>query len=363
MKSSSLRATPDFRAQTHHAAGSAALHALAAEPSPQVVDGEFARELLAGLARRPRSIAPKFFYDAAGSALFDRICELPEYYLTRTELALLGKHADEIAECIGASVGEGADIIEFGAGSSRKVRVLLDALAAPRRFVPIDISAEHLHGAAHRLRADYPGLEVRPIAADFTQPLDLPALPADVRGREAPRVGFFPGSSIGNFTPADALDFLRGTVGLLRGGGLLIGVDLVKDPAVLHAAYNDAAGVTAAFNLNLLVRANRELGADFEPARFAHYAYYEPRLQRIEMHLVSRCAQRVRVCGHAFDFAEGETLHTENSHKFSIEGFRALAVQAGYVPGPVWCDAEKLFSIHWLALPAERGERARRSVR
>lgn len=350
--STMLRITPDLRA--HGLAGGVAASSTAPHATPQVIDSEFARELLAGLSRQPRQIAPKFFYDAAGSALFDRICELPEYYPTRTELALLTERAPEIAACIEKSIGEsfgaGADIIEFGAGSSRKVRVLLDALPA-RRFVPIDISGEHLHAAAEELRADHPGLDVHPIAADFTRPLDLPALPPDAHGRAVPRVGFFPGSSIGNFTPPEALRFLRQSAGLLRGGGLLIGVDLVKEPALLHAAYNDAEGVTAAFNLNLLARANRELGANFELSQFAHYAFYQPTLQRIEMHLVSRRAQHVRVCGHVFDFAEGDSVHTENSHKFSIDGFRSLAVRAGYEPGPVWCDAQQLFSIHWLALP------------
>lgn len=311
------------------------------------VDSDFARELLAGLARRPRSIAPKFFYDAQGSALFDRICELPEYYPTRTEQALLEARAAEIAECLGAD----AEIVEFGAGSSRKVRVLLGAMKRPRRFVPIDISGEHLHAAAAALRADHPGLDVQPIAGDFTRAIALPARHAEATRR----VGFFPGSSIGNFTPDEALVFLRRARETLdhdgRGAGLLVGVDLVKDPAVLHAAYNDAAGVTAAFNLNLLARANRELGANFVLDRFAHYAFYQPGLQRIEMHLVSRCVQQVRLCGRAFDFAEGDTLHTENSHKFSVAGFQALARQAGYDPQAVWYDAARLFSIHWLALP------------
>jgi dimethylhistidine N-methyltransferase len=316
----------------------------------QVVDGDFARELLAGLSRRPRSVPPKFFYDAAGSALFDRICDLPEYYPTRTELALLRRHAREMAECIGVD----AEIVEFGAGSSQKVRLLLDALRAPRRFVPIDISADHLHAAALVLQSDYPGLDVQPVAADFTRRFALPA--GDARRPPARRIGFFPGSSIGNFTPDEALVFLRDAASMLKGegdrpaGGMLVGVDLVKDPALLHAAYNDSLGVTAEFNLNVLARANRELGANFELGRFAHYAFYEPRLQRIEMHLVSRCAQQVRLCGHGFEFAEGETLHTENSHKFTIEGFRALARGAGFQPGPVWCDPARMFSIHWLAL-------------
>ncbi|RZT93640.1 L-histidine N(alpha)-methyltransferase [Rivibacter subsaxonicus] len=309
---------------------------------------EFGRELLAGLERRPRSVPPKFFYDAAGSALFDRICELPEYYPTRTELRILADHAPEIARCIGPH----ADIIEFGAGSSRKVRLLLEALQQPRRFVPIDISAEHLHAAADLLRLEHPGLLVQPLAADFTRPFDLPALPpgpGPVR-----RVGFFPGSSIGNFSPDEALHFLRDAAALLRGsavpGGMLVGVDLVKDAGLLHAAYNDAAGVTAAFNLNLLARANRELGADFELDGFEHYAFYEPRLQRVEMHLLSRRAQRVHLAGQAFDFAAGQGLHTENSYKYGVDGFRELAARAGFVPGPVWCDARRWFSLHWLGL-------------
>jgi len=308
-----------------------------------VIDCDFARELLAGLARTPRSVPPKFFYDAAGSALFDRICELPEYYPTRTELGILRRHAQEIAQCIGPE----AEIVEFGAGSLHKVRVLLDALPRPRRFVPIDISTDHLMGAVERLRAAYPGLEVEPVAADFTQAFELPPS----QGR---RVGFFPGSSIGNFDPPEALAFLRGAAALLgeggEGSGLLIGVDLVKDPALLHAAYNDAAGITAAFNLNLLARANRELGANFALDGFFHHACYVPTRQRIEMHLVSRQAQNVRVCGREFAFAEGESIHTESSYKYSVAGFRALAAQAGFVPGPAWCDARTLFSLHWLAL-------------
>ncbi|HEU4458056.1 MAG TPA: L-histidine N(alpha)-methyltransferase [Methylibium sp.] len=303
--------------------------------------------MLAGLARTPRSVPPKFFYDAAGSALFDRICELPEYYPTRTELALLRARAGEIAACLGAD----AEIVEFGAGSSRKVRVLLEAMQRPRSFLPIDISAEHLHAAADALRADHPGLDVRPIAADFSRAIALPARHAQATRR----VGFFPGSSIGNFSPDEAIAFLRRARETIDhdgcGAGLLIGVDRVKEPARLQAAYNDAAGVTAAFNLNLLVRANRELGANFALDGFAHHAYYEPRLQRVEMHLVSRRAQQVRVCGHVFDFAEGETLHTENSHKFTVDGFRALAQRAGWQPRAVWCDDQQLFSIHWLGLP------------
>jgi dimethylhistidine N-methyltransferase len=299
--------------------------------------------LLDGLRRTPRSVPPKFFYDAAGSALFDRICELPEYYPTRTEIALLARHGREMAECIGA----GADLVEYGAGSLRKVRLLLDALHQPARYVPIDLSAEHLLQHAKQLAADHPGLQVEPLVADFSAELVLPDLPAAARRR----VGFFPGSSIGNFTPEEALAFLRQAAGALAGGGLLIGVDLVKDPAVLHRAYNDAAGVTAAFNKNLLVRANRELGCDFDLAAFDHYAFYDPREQRIEMHLLSRRRQVVAVCGERFVFDEGQTLHTENSCKYTLDGFRRLARAAGFEPQAVWTDDARLFSVHWLAAP------------
>ena len=312
-----------------------------------VEPSEFARDLMAGLARTPRNVPPKYFYDAAGSALFDGICELPEYYPTRTELRILAERAPEIA----AQIGPRAELVEFGAGSLTKVRLLFDAFNAedaPRRYLPIDISGEHLEGAAERLRADYPELVVQPIVADYTMPLVLPATGAGV----GQRVGFFPGSTIGNFHPEEALSFMQLAARLLRGGGMLVGVDLVKEPSRLHAAYNDAQGVTAAFNLNLLLRANRELGADFDLDAFGHYAFYNPLLQRIEMHLVSRRAQTVNIGGERFDFFEGESIHTENSHKFTVEGFRALAVRAGFRPGPVWTDEARLFSVHWLHAPA-----------
>lgn len=328
------RGQPDGRI-----AGAAGIaEAQAASPS-----ADFAHDLLAALAASPRSISPKYFYDDHGSALFDRICELPEYYPTRTELGLLSTHAAEIAERIGPQ----AEIVEFGAGSLRKVRLLLDALRSPLRYLPIDISASHLAQSAVALRQAYPTLDVRPVAADYTRRLLLPA-PLPGTGR---RMGFFPGSTIGNFLPEEALRFLEVAAQVLRGGALLLGADLVKDPARLHAAYNDAQGVTAAFNLNLLARANRELGADFELAQFAHSAFYNAPQRRIEMHLVSRCAQQVSVCGRSFAFEEGEALHTENSCKFTIESLRALARRAGFEPGPVWVDPDRLFSVHWLQAP------------
>ena len=310
------------------------------EASPQ---GEFARDLITALASRPRSISPKYFYDEEGSRLFDRICELPEYYPTRTELAILAGSAHEIA----AQMGPRAEIVEFGAGSLRKVRLLLDAMKQPARYLPIDISGEHLSRSAAALQRDYPGLAVQPVVADYTQRLVLPA-PLPGAGS---RVGFFPGSTIGNFTRQEALHFLQVAGQVLRGGALLLGADLVKDPAMLHAAYNDAQGVTAAFNLNLLARANRELGTRFELEQFAHSAFYNAPQQRIEMHLVSRERQKIELGGECHVFEEGETLHTENSYKFTVDGLRTLATRAGFRPGPVWTDADRLFSVHWLHAP------------
>ena len=305
--------------------------------------GEFAHDLMRALASRPRSISPKYFYDEEGSRLFDRICELPEYYPTRTELGILADNAGDIA----AHFGPRAEIVEFGAGSLRKVRLLLDAMDRPARYLPIDISGEHLARSAAVLQRDYPGLNVHPVVADYTQRL---LLPAPVRGAGR-RVGFFPGSTIGNFTPQEALHFLERTARLLRGGALLLGADLIKDPAILHAAYNDAQGVTAAFNLNLLARANRELGTRFILENFAHSAFYNAPLQRIEMHLVSRCAQTVVFEGESYGFEEGDTLHTENSYKFTTQGLRRLAERAGFRPGPVWTDPQRLFCVQWLHAP------------
>jgi L-histidine Nalpha-methyltransferase len=335
--------------ETSDASGVSGAAALARKAlAAGVEQSEFGRDLVAGLSRTPRSIAPKYFYDAVGSALFERICELPEYYPTRTELTILEGHASAIAE----QLGPRADIIEFGAGSLAKIRILLDSFSerdAPQRYFPIDISASYLEDAACKLREQYRWLQVRPVAADYMKEEQLRGLDA-ATGR---RVGFFPGSTIGNFDAEETMAFLKLAARMLGGGGLLVGVDLVKDPDTLHRAYNDAQGVTAAFNLNLLRRANAELGCNFDVlSGFAHYAFYDPVKRRIEMHLVSRRSQTVTVAGQDFHFEEGESLHTENSHKFTIEGFRALAVAAGFRPGPVWTDDAKLFSVHWLESPA-----------
>lgn len=318
-----------------------ALAASAASFEPgERTDPAFARAFFDGMRATPRAVPCKYFYDARGSALFDRICELPEYYQTRTETALLSERADEIASCIGANV----ELIEFGAGALRKVRILLDALETPSAYVPIDISGEYLATVCAELDRDYPDLRLRPVIGDFSAPYVLPP-PAEGTAR---RVGFFPGSTIGNFRPYEAVAFLRSAASVLKGGGLLIGADLVKDPAMLHAAYNDSEGVTAAFNKNLLVRANRELDGEFDLDSFAHYAFYEPRAARIEMHLVSLEAQRVRVGSERLTFSAGEAIHTEDSHKYTVESFQALARAAGFHPAKVWIDRDRLFSVHWL---------------
>jgi len=307
--------------------------------APSAPPESFARGLIEGLGQTPKEIPCKYFYDQEGSALFDAICALPEYYQTRTEVALLRRHAGEIATAIGPD----AEIVEFGAGALRKVRILLDALDAPRGYTPIDISGAYLREVVRLLAADYPALAMHPLAADFTLPLQLPPLSGATH-----RAGFFPGSTIGNFRPNAAMAMLRRMREMLNGGGLLVGVDLVKDPQILHAAYNDAAGVTAAFNKNLLARANRELGAGFDLDAFAHYAPYNPQSQRVEMYLVSQKRQSVTVGGQCISFAAGEAVHTEDSHKYTIESFREMTARAGFLPRAVWTDADRLFAIHWL---------------
>jgi dimethylhistidine N-methyltransferase len=296
-------------------------------------------EVLQGLASRPKRIAPKFFYDERGSRLFDAICELPEYYLTRTEMGILESCAREVARLAGAD----CTLIELGSGASKKIRLLLETLR-PRHYLGIDISREFLRESVQRLAHDYPWLEVHAACADFAQDFDLPD-PAG-SGR---RLVFFPGSTIGNFDPHEALAFLQRVRRLVQpDGALVIGVDLKKDPAVLHAAYNDGQGITAAFNLNLLERLRSELGAELDPKTFRHRAFYDATHGRIEMHLVSRRAQEIRVLGQRFQFEPGESIHTENSYKYSVAEFHALAHRAGLQPRQVWLDAAHLFSVHYL---------------
>ena len=308
------------------------------EPSTQ----EFRDAVLAGLGETQKTLPCKFFYDAEGSRLFDQICELPEYYPTRTELKLLTDKAGEIARLIGRR----ARLVEFGSGAGVKIRLLLNALDRPTTYVPVDISREHLMMATADLARDFPALQIAPICADYTKPFALPAptgLHPDIT------VGFFPGSTIGNFTPAEARGFLARARRLLGpGSAMVVGVDLRKDAKILVPAYDDAAGVTAAFNLNLLIRINRELDGDFDLEQFAHEARWNDAQGRIEMHLVSRRDQEVRVGSARFAFRAGETIHTENSHKYTLDQFRALAVEAGYKPRAAWTDPARLFSVHML---------------
>ncbi len=309
----------------------------------QNIDQEFLKDVLNGLSKAQKKLEPKYFYDAFGSALFDQICSLEEYYPTRTELKLLSDQADEIADLI-----EGQHLIEFGSGSSIKIRILLDAAKKLASYVPVDISREHLLGAADAIANDYPDLNVLPVCADFTRAFDLPS---SVTSGE--RAGFFPGSTIGNFSRDQAKQFLSMAADMLgTGGALVIGVDLKKDPKILHAAYNDQQGVTAAFNLNLLTRINRELNGNFDLDAFAHEARYVEREGRVEMHLVSLRDQTVSVNGHSFKFAKDESIHTENSHKYDIDEFHEIGRETGFVPERTWTDANNLFSIHYLKVAA-----------
>jgi L-histidine Nalpha-methyltransferase len=305
----------------------------------EAAPASFREDVIAGLSRPQKSIPPKYFYDAQGSRLFARICRLREYYVTRAELALTREHLAQIARF----AGKGSTLIEYGSGESLKTRLLLRALR-PSVYLPVDISRDALHAAARRLQREFPWLGIVAVRADFSAPLSLPPF----RGRGRPLV-YFPGSTIGNLEPQAAQAFLsmtRGQIG--ASGAMLVGVDLKKDANRLHAAYNDAPGVTAAFNLNVLARANRELGASFDLRRFRHYAFYNAPAGRIEMHLVSLERQSVRIGRHRFTFERGETIHTESSYKYSAAEFGALAAAAGFRPKKLWTDREKLFSLHGL---------------
>ncbi len=320
-------------------------HAAALTQAPRLdpQSSAFAADVLAGLGREPKQLPPKYFYDATGSELFERITMLPEYYPTRTELGILRAHGAEIA----AIVPDGAALVEFGAGATTKARLLLRHCSIGA-YVPVDISGDFLKAQASRLQHDFPKLKVAPVVADFTAPFDLPKAVAAL-----PKVGFFPGSTLGNFEPDEADAFLRGARSILGPGALmLIGVDLEKSADVLHAAYNDEAGVTARFNLNLLARIDRELGGDFDLAAFSHRAIYNRARHRVEMHLVSRKPQTAHVLGKNFSFRAGESIHTENSYKYSLERFAALAGNAGWTLRTTWTDEAKLFSVHALAASA-----------
>ena len=299
----------------------------------------FARDVIDDLSRHPKRLSPKYFYDAAGSELFEQITMLPEYYPTRTELSILCDYGRAIT----AIIPKGAALVEFGAGATTKMRLLLKECELGA-YVPVDISGDFLKSQAEALRSDFPGLLIDPVTADFTTPFELPEAV-----QAMPKVGFFPGSTLGNFEPHEACAFLRSAREILgHGARMVIGVDLEKDERVLYDAYNDSAGVTARFNLNVLHRINRELGGDFDLGAFIHRAIYNRDKHRIEMHLISKKALTARVLGRRFSFRPGESIHTENSYKYSLERFTALARGSGWKPIDSWTDKAGMFSVHAL---------------
>jgi len=309
-------------------------------PEAVTADPIFLADVRAGLSKSQKTLSPKYFYDEAGSELFEAITALPEYYPTRTEIGILDERGPEIAALLPKAVA----LVEFGSGSTAKLRCLLRHLPELSAYVPVDVSGDFLAAQAQTLRADFPNLAVEPVVADFTRPFALP----DTVGM-APRAGFFPGSTVGNFEPAEAATLLDRFGEILGPDSLLVlGVDLVKDTPRLEAAYDDAAGVTAAFNMNLLKRINHELGGDFDLEAFRHRAVFNADASRIEMHLVSCKDQSVRIGGDSFPFREGETIHTESSYKYTLDSFRALAATAGWRSETVWTDADALFSVHIL---------------
>jgi L-histidine N-alpha-methyltransferase len=303
-------------------------------------------DVLRGLQSTPKRLSPTYLYDERGSQLFDQICELPEYYVTRTETRILETHAQQIAGCI----GDNALLVEFGSGASTKTRLLLDRLPSLAAYVPVDISRSHLMAAAHRISAAYPHLEVLPACADFTRAFPLP------KPKRPPSrvVVFFPGSTIGNFDTPAAIELMKvmrrltGPRSAGSGGALVIGFDLAKDPAVLERAYDDSAGVTAAFDLNVLRRLNRDLGANFDLRRFRHQAVWVPAASRIEMHLVSTVAQKVTIAGEVLSFGENEHLITEHCHKYTPASFAAQARAAGWTAQRTWADEQNYFNIQYL---------------
>jgi dimethylhistidine N-methyltransferase len=304
-------------------------------------EDSFRDAVLAGLSAKPKSLPCKFFYDQRGSALFEAICETPEYYLTRTELGILEAHAGDIA----ARAGPHCRLIELGSGASRKVRLLLDALEAPLAYVPVDISRDFLREAAAKIAADFPHLEVIAVCADYTRPFALPRL----SGPPGKRLGFFPGSTIGNFEPDAVVAFLSHCGQLLGPGAeMLIGADVKKDKAVLDAAYNDSEGLNAAFNLNLLHRISKELDSDIAIDDFAHVAFYNPDEGRVELYIKSLKDQTAVIAGRRFSFTAGEMIHTENSYKYAIPQFHALAARAGFRALDTWTDPEGKFSVYYL---------------
>ena len=304
---------------------------------PDPVD--FFEEVLDGLNNDKKSISPKFFYDDTGSTIFEKICELPEYYVTRTENKILEDNIEDISR----HIETGCLLMEPGSGNSEKIRILLDKLK-PSIYIPMEISKNHLVKSAEKLSEDYPWLDVHATCVDFTTANTLPYSPDDIH-----KVAFFPGSTIGNFEPVEATRILKNIAQMVKpGGGLLIGVDLKKQESIMHAAYSDRDGITAEFNYNLLKRINRELDADFDINEFTHEAVYNSEHGRMESHLISQCSQTVNINSHQFEFTEGESIHTENSYKFTIDEFIQVAANAGFIDKEVWTDTEQLFSVHYL---------------
>lgn len=312
---------------------------------PVQAEGPFAADVLEGLQAPRKHLSAKYFYDEVGSRLFEEITKLPEYYPTRTEMRLLRDYGSEI----GKLIPEGAALVEFGSGSSKKARLVLKAAPNLAAYVPVDICGEMIESEAAELRKDRPQLPVLPVVADICKPFALP----EVARKATARVGFFPGSTIGNFEAHEAAHFLRNAAKILGPGAtLIVGADLIKAPEILNAAYNDKQGVTAKFNKNLLVRINRELGANFKLECFEHHAFYNRERNRIEMHLAAMKRQKVRILGETIDFRAGETIHTENSYKYSIESLNALAGGVGWMPIKAWTDAKKYFVIAAFKLQA-----------
>jgi dimethylhistidine N-methyltransferase len=308
--------------------------------SREAVTSDFLADVIAGLSHKPRTLPCKYFYDARGAQLFQKICELPEYYITRTEIDILERHGAEIASELGSDI----ELIGLGTGAGTKTRILIKALDKPAVYMPVDISEKQLYESAALFRQIFPDLEVLPVCADYLQPVVLPT----PRRNFSNKVVYFPGSTLGNFEPDEAADFLRRIARLCGdGGGLLIGVDLQKDSSVIEAAYNDAQGVTAEFNLNLLVRANREIGADFNLKQWQHRAIYNSGAGRIEMHLISETNQVVHLNEHKFHFRRGEKIITEFSYKYSPDAFATLAAKAGFKFVRMWTDEARLFGVFY----------------
>jgi dimethylhistidine N-methyltransferase len=325
-----------------------ATHNTATPVDPAHVQAIFCQEVLQGLQKPRKELPSKYFYDETGSHLFDLICELDEYYITRTELKIMQAFLHDIVDVLGPQ----CMLVEYGSGSSTKTRMLLNALPDLAAYVPIDISKNHLQGTVTTLAKTYPTLDIVPVCTDYTRPFTLPIPTKPVKRR----VAYYPGSTIGNFDPEAACHFLHNIASTFPGGGLLIGVDLKKDCTLLHKAYNDRSGVTAQFNLHLLERINQELYANFQLDQFTHYAFYNPTLGRIEMHLVCGKSQHISIGNTVIPIKQAESIWTESSYKYTLEEFAQLATRAGLKVEQVWLDEDALFSIQYLSVTSQRNQ-------